>query len=235
MKSILRLILGSLYNPTKEIYFQINKIVFKLLMKKGTLVYLGLNTEKASRIYYKYENVIGFEPNPKNFSMLKSITKNRCVFLCAVSDKEGEFDFYLPTNKNNDASASLSDFTSARGEISSRESIKVKTVVLGKILQDLKIDFIDKYISDIEGYDFTVLKTLQGYLNKKKIKELQLEAFQNHVSNPYVSVTNYEHEFDELLGDNYSKIARGWGILKPGEFHDFRPDHFSIDLLYKLK
>ena len=128
MKSILRLILGSLYNPTKEIYFQINKIVFKLLMKKkGTLVDLGLNTgESFSRIYYKYENVIGFEPNPKNFSMLEkyNLKKGVKIFQCAVSDKEGEFDFYLPTNKNNDASASLSDFTSARGEISSRESIK---------------------------------------------------------------------------------------------------------------
>lgn len=239
MKKLLRRVLGPFYNPFKEIYFTIGKVLFKIFRKKrGTLVYLGLNTgESFDRIYYKYNLVIGFEPNPDNFVKLKKYQNQNGVYLYpyAVSDKEGEFDFYLPTNKNNDASASLSDFTSARKGISSRESIKVKTVKLSKILEDHKVNFIEKYISDIEGYDFTVLNTIKNYLNEKKIFELQLEAFQNHVENPYTSVSNYEKQFDELLELNYKKIARGWGLMKPGEFHGFREDHFSIDLLYRLK
>lgn len=239
MKKLLRKVLGPFYNPLKEIYFTIGKVLFKIFKKKkGTLVYLGLNTgESFDRIYYKYNLVIGFEPNPDNFIKLKKYQNQNGVHLYpyAVSDKEGEFDFYLPTNKNNDASASLSDFTEVRGEISSRKSIKVKTVLLTNILKELNIDFIDKYISDIEGYDFTVLKTLSDFLDQKKIKELQLEAFQNHVDNPYTKVTNYEKQFDKLLDFNYEKVARGWGLMKPGQFDDFREDHFSIDLLYKLK
>lgn len=239
MKKLIRFFLGPFYEPMKQLYFYINKFLFIIfLKKKGTLVYLGLNTgETFSRIYYKYKTVIGFEPNPKNYSKLEKYNKHSgiTIYPHAVSDKEGEFDFYLPTNENNDAAASLSDFTSSRKGISSRATIKVKTVNINNVLKKHNISFIDKYISDIEGFDFTVLKTLSTFLKKKRIGELQLEAFQNHVENPYKSVTNYEKQIDEFLSENYVKVARGWGLLKEGEFHDFRPDHSSIDLLFKLK
>ena len=179
MKSVLRSLLGPFYSPLKEIYYYILKILFKSFLKrKGILVYLGINTgESFDRIYYKYKRVIGFEPNPENFYKLKKYNSidGVTIYPYAVSDVEGEYDFYLPNNKNNDASASLSDFSDARKWVNSVDTIKVKTVVLSKILKENNIKFIDKYISDIEGYDFTVLKTIEFMIKEKKIMSLQVE------------------------------------------------------------
>lgn len=180
MKKLIRYFLGPFYEPIKQVYFFINKLLFIIfLKKKGTLVYIGLNTgETFSRIYYKYKTVIGFEPNPKNYTILEKFNKQSSVTIYphAVSDKEGEFDFYLPTNENNDASASLSDFASSDEVITSRGTLKVKTVNIINVLKKHNISFIDKYISDIEGYDFTVLTALKIFLKEKRIAELQVEA-----------------------------------------------------------
>ncbi len=239
IKSFLRIFLGPIYDPLKSIYHKLIYITFKLFKKKkGTLIYAGLNDgESFKKIYYKYETVIGFEPNVENFNKLNKYNKLENIFIYpyALSNDDGEGFLHIPSNKNNGASASLSDFTSAREGIFSIDKIKVKIVSLSKILIKHKINFIDMYMSDIEGYDFKVLNSISKYLQNKKIKNIQVEAFQNHVKNPYKSVSNYEKQFDQLLSKKYNKVGRGWGILKKGDFHSDRPDHFSIDLLYELK
>ena len=239
IKGFLRKFLGPIYNPLKDLYYKLVYLLFKTFKsKKGILIYIGINTgESFERMYYKYETVIGFEPNHENFKKLEKYNQIKDVFLYpyAVSDNSGVGFLHLPSNKNNAAAASLSDFTSAREGIFSVDKVKVKIVSLNEILKKHKINFIDMYISDIEGYDFKVLSSMSEYINKKRIGKIQVEAFQNHVKNPYKSVSNYEKQFDELLRENYDKVGRGWGVLKNGVFHSDRSDHFSIDLLYELK
>jgi len=60
MKNFLRNLLGPFYPSFKDIYYTIKKVHFKVFgERKGTLVYLGLNTgESFSRIYYKFEKLI---------------------------------------------------------------------------------------------------------------------------------------------------------------------------------
>ena len=140
--------------------------------------------------------------------------------------------FFLPDNTNN-VSASLSDF-SEDTPMTSKRTIEVKVINLLNFLKKQKIDSIDFYLSDIEGYDFKVLSTIKEYLDLKKIKKIQVEALNNGIKNTYKNVSNYEYQFDELLKENYNKIGRGSGSVKAG-------DNFSgasgitLDLLYRLK
>jgi FkbM family methyltransferase len=239
LKNILRRSLGPAYNPLKELYYWLIYISFKAFKKRtGTLVYIGLNNGGSfKKIYFKYETIIGFEPNPYNFNKLQKYNQIKGVTLYpyAVSDKDGHAFLHLPSNENNSASASLSDFTEVRDGIRTIEKIKVKTVSLMSILQKHEIKTIESYVSDIEGYDFEVLNSVKTLIEDKSIRSIQVEACQNHAPNPYVSISNYEYEFDKLLSKNYEKTARGWGILLKGVFQADRADSFSIDLLYELK
>ena len=96
----------------------------------------------------------------------------------------------------------------------------------------MKVEKIDFYISDIEGYDYTVLETLEEkFIKTKKITKLQVEAVNNREKNPYKSVTNYESDFDGLLSNYYKKIGRGSGIVSEGENFSGK----TLDLLYQIK
>ena len=45
---------------------------------------------------------------------------------------------------------------------------------------------------------------------------IQVEAVNDLVDNPYLDSSNYEHDFDKLLLNQYEKIGRGSGFVKPG-------------------
>ena len=140
--------------------------------------------------------------------------------------------FFLPDNANN-VSASLSDF-SEDNPLKSKRIIEVKVINLLDFLKKQKVDYIDFYLSDIEGYDFIVLTTIKEYIDFKKIKVIQVEALNNDTLNTFKNISNYEYEFDELLKENYNKIGRGSGDVKAGE--DFSgASGITLDLLYELK
>lgn len=236
MKKLLRIILRDKYAYFVKIFWRLNAIVYPIIFKKrGTLVYAGINVgDSFQKIFFKYKTVYGFEPNPANYKKLNLFSKYKGVkiYNCALSDKEGKMSFFLPDNTNN-VSGSLSDF-SEDNPLKSKKTIEVKVINLSDFLKKQKVDHIDFYISDIEGYDFKVLSTLKEYLNFKKIKLIQVEALNNGVKNTYKNVSNYEYEFDDLLKEHYNKIGRGSGHVKSG-------DNFSgasgstLDLLYELK
>ena len=90
--------------------------------------------------------------NLKNFLKEKGVE----IYNYALSENDGEEDLHLPMDPNSEASASLSDF-SKNYRFTTRK-IKVKTIKLPDFLKKIKIKHIDLYISDIEGYDFIILK-----------------------------------------------------------------------------
>ena len=241
MKLILRAVFGSKYSILVKNFWEIYPIIYNFFFKrKGTLIYLGVNVgDSFKRIFFKYEKVYGFEPNPINYKKLNHFKRFKGVkiYNLALSDKDGEASFFLPDNLiANNVSASLSDFSVNNVfSLKSKKTIKVKTINLLSFLIKNKIDFIDYYLSDIEGYDFKVLTTIKSYIESRKIKLIQVEALQNGVKNPYLDTINYEKNFDGLLEKNYTKIGRGGGHVKRGDTGDNYSSYNSLDLLYDLK
>ena len=222
----------------RECFFNTLNIIYTLLnLKKGTLFYLGVNTgESFLKYLYRFKHIYAFEPNPKNFKKIKYLNKfpGINIYQKALSDNLGISHLHIPSNSNNSASASLSDFSKARN-IDSIDFIEVETINLNSFLKDKGIENIDFYLSDIEGYDLKVLKTIKPYLDNRKILKIQVEAVINGVENPFKSATNYESDFDSVLSQNYIKIARGWGNLQEGQYEQDIDNYSLVDLLYKLK
>jgi FkbM family methyltransferase len=235
MKKILRIILGKKYSELVKIYWFIVALIYPILIKrKGTLVYAGINVgDSFQKIFFKYDRVIGFEPNPKNFEKLNRFNKYKYVeiYNYALGEKKGKVKMYLPDNLNNDASASLSNF-SRQSDVQSIATCEVDCIILSDFLIKKKIKNIDFFLCDTEGYDLTILKTMKKeFIDKKRIKILQVEAENNNRESRYSDVTNYEYEFDTILSENYIKLGRGSGLVKRGD--DF--SGWTLDLLYTIK
>ena len=212
---------------------------FWLMFNKptGVLVYVGLNTgESLSRICYRYKRCIGYEPNPVNFKICQRRFKkynNVELYHFAASDSKGKVSLYLSDNGNNFASSSLLENTEA-SSIRASNIIRVKSINLGKHLNKIGAIQIDDYISDIEGHDLVVLKTLIQYLEKKRIKSVTCEVIRNGKDNPFKLCKNYECDFDEFMPYHYKKIASGWGRVKDGTFNNVPEEYKFMDVKWIL-
>lgn len=236
VKSNLRKKFPTFYKFLYLIWWQLIKPKIWLFFNrpKGTLVYVGLNKgESFSNIYYKYEIALGYEPNPLLFEKLQvkfKKKKNVKIFNYAASDRNSIANFYLSNNKDM-VSSSLSKFSkSLKKKIGYKKTIKVKTVNLGEHLYSLNIDFIDEYLSDAQGYDLKILKSLENYIMNNKILKITCEVNRNNKLNPYYESDNYEDSFYKYLPSQYKKAASGQGNLIVGRF-EYIPsssNHFDI-------
>jgi FkbM family methyltransferase len=196
----------------------------------GTLVYVGVNVgESFGKMFYQYERVIGYEPNPNNYKKLKAkfgFFNNVELYNFAAADTEGEHDFFLSNNDNDEASSSLLNFSSSRN-IQAKKVIKVKTVILENHLEQIGVKKIDEYISDTEGYDFCILKSLSKFIQENRIHFITSEVVIDGKPNPFSESSNYESDFDGFLPKNYCKVASGWGILEDGKYSAV-PDSYNF-------
>ena len=131
-------------------------------------------------------------------------------------------------------SSSLSKFSkNNRQKIGYKKIIKVNTVNLGEHLKSLHINFIDEYLSDAQGYDLNILKTLEKYINNNNIKKITCEVTRNFKNNMYFESDNYEKSFDEFLPKQYKKVASGEGSsLKYGKFQIIPDTYDSYDVMW---
>ena len=198
---------------------------------KGVLVYVGLNKGNSfANIHYKYELAIGYEPNPELFKDLQEKFlgfKNVMIFNFAASDKNSEENFYISGNLNM-VSSSLSKFTeNLTKKIGYKKTIKVKTINLGEHLENLNVKFIDNYISDAQGYDLKILKSIERYIINNNVKKITCEVTRNKKDNSYYEADNFEKSFDKFLPAQYIKIGFGESNPRTGKFEDF-PEHYDF-------
>ena len=236
------------YKFLHKIWWQhIFKSIWLLIFKpKGVLVYVGLNKGYSfGNIFYKYELAIGYEANPELFNNLKikfRKYKNVKIFNFAASDKNSEENFYISDNLDM-VSSSLSKFSKDNSEkIGYKKIIKVNTVNLGEHLESMKINLIDEYVSDAQGYDLKILKTLENYIDKNKVKKITCEVTRNFKENMYYEANNYEKSFDNFFPKQYKKVASGEGSsLKNGDFQKVPDSYDTYDVMwlnqiyYKIK
>ncbi|MDC9727545.1 MAG: hypothetical protein PSN35_06900 [Candidatus Thioglobus sp.] len=114
--------------------------------------------------------------------------------------------------------------------------IKVPCINLYNFLQQHNIDLIEDYISDIQGFDLQVLKTLKPYIDKKKIKNITCEVLKNKNTAIYSNLPNNSEEgFNLLLNDNYECVAKGAGILIDGDFSGVPDEWWEMDCKWRVK
>jgi FkbM family methyltransferase len=211
--------------------------------KEGTLVYVGLHRGRGfNAIFRKYETCYGFEANPDLCAMLqKKFRKhsNVYIFNFAVTGQDGEVDFNI--SNNGGASSSIGNFAEDWEHYKSGNVRMVKTVCVPSInLYDFlvrqKVQSIDSYISDIQGIDLEVLKTLKPLLEQRKISNITCEVTKDKHRNIYGNLPdNSESGFNQLLRGNYECVAKGWGILTDGVFNKVPDSWWEMDCKWKVK
>ena len=204
----------------------------------STLVYVGANEWNSLwGIFDKFDKVYAFEPNPEVYNILRRRFKQFewvTLINAACSTEDGETDLYVTPNL---VSSSLSDVNTEKygGDAASRK-VTVKTLNLNNYLKEECVDVIDLYYSDCQGSDLLILKTIQEYIDNKKIEQLYIETHGDGVE-LYKGLDNQFSGFKKVLSDNYkfehASLGRLNGAIKlESEIPD---DELEWDSLWSVK
>lgn len=211
--------------------------------KDSVLVYVGLHRgESFRRIFRNYGTCYGFEANPDLFAQLeKEFRRFSHVRLHnkAVADFDGEVDFNISSNDG--ASSSLGNFDDnwenfKSGQVRINRTIRVPCINLFNFLTAEGVEFIDDYVSDIQGMDLQVLRTLRPFIESGQIGSITCEVTKDERVNIYHDLpANNESGFAELLHDRYELVAKGWGELSDGCFDGVPEQWWEMDCRWRLK
>ena len=229
-------------NPLKATLYLYVGIRQRLRDKRGILIFVGLDPNgEFGLLYPAYKRCYGFEANPDRFEKLMkkySRHKNIQLFNCAVADFDGEIEFNISSN-NDGASSSIGTFDEKwqkNTDIKMIKKIKVPCINLLNFLREKKINYIDDYVSDIQGMDLEVLKTLRPMIENRQIGSIKCEVTKDAYKNIYRDLPdNSESGFHELLNDKYELVAKGRGLLIDYKFDKIPERVWEMDCKWLLK
>ena len=207
----------------------------------STLVYVGANVGSTLwTIFDKYDSVYVFEPDPEMFSELKKrFNQFEWVTLvnAACSEKKGKAQFFITPNR---VSSSLSVVSTSTHDENHPQrdfkEIEVDTINLSEYLTEEGVEYIDYYLSDAQGSDLNILKTLKPFIDDKKIGEMYIETHGNGLY-LYDELDNQFDGFKELLGENYKFEHASLGRLsgKIVEEDDIPEGEYEWDSVWSVK
>jgi FkbM family methyltransferase len=164
--------------------------ISKLLKQKRTFIDIGANVGIFSFYFSSiFKNVKSFEPTVEITKKLRSLNKKNIeIFNCALSDKDGEQEFFIPIM---DLPMERELTLHSHGSLENRDDI----VKSGKIKKTkIKINKLDNYSFqnvdlikiDVEGHES---KVIQGSLNTIKNNRpfLIVEIEQRHIKKKLMS------------------------------------------------
>ena len=99
---------------------------------------------------------------------------------------------------------------------------------------------IDHYVSDLQGFDLLVLKTMAPFINARLISNIQAETYNDRAPDTYKDVDNNLSSFRDYLSRNYN-LVKIFGDYDPEtkQFEEFtdpvREDLKEFDCLWTLK
>lgn len=190
-------------------------------MDKRVLVYCGLHNGDGLETEINksnYDLVYGFDANPEKVE----ICKNRFTdsekfrfFNNALTDKGGE-DVTFNVYEKWDASSSLSELNPEYGHVkndngvlhgTTTKKVTVKSLNLGEFLKKEGIEKVDMLVTDLQGFDLTVIKTLEEYIRNQKVGKILSEVewdgkpaiYQNDKSNKF-------SDFNKFFGGLYRQV-----------------------------
>lgn len=182
---------------------------------KKIAIYIGANRGYGlSSLVDNFDEIHVFEPDIEIFEELKQHCLNFNNYRSDIILNNAAC--YLENNKKilhiteNRVSTSLSEVDTSTfdtigwhsGGKPSIKQIEVETVNLYDYLLENNIEEIEYLLTDTQGSDLTILKTIKPYIEKRKIKTIFCETHGNGKS-LYVDLNNEFDGFKELLSDNY--------------------------------
>lgn len=179
------------------------------------LFYCGIhNLVNFDRIRSYYDLCYGFDANPDKVENARKVFQNDPevkIIFGALTEKSGEsVEFTITTNW--DPSSSLGDpnpeyIHMKSGRLVPQKKILVPTINLLEFCQSENIGSIDTLITDLQGMDYTVLKTLEPMIKKGMIREIQSEVEPDSKPPIYLGIpSNKLSAHKALLTDNYDLL-----------------------------
>jgi len=203
-----------------------------------TLVYFGSNQGDSLNylLRFNFDKILCVDADPSALNNLKNRYKNVsnliAINTCLTSDiNKKEVNFYF--NKNRATNSIL------KSNCLENEKIEtIKTSYLPEILKFYNIENISLYVSDLQGSDLEILKTIEDFIQNEKIEEIFIETY-NDLNPFYVDPNNHIKDYINLLGEKY-KIDYMSGdsrLLSDKEQLEFinSVSHGEVDVHWSLK
>jgi FkbM family methyltransferase len=189
-------------------------------MYPKVLVYCGIHRCAVfDHLVRRFDVAYGFEAIPELAEEARKryeTMRNVYITHAAVTQEPGPVSFYIHDPVGASSIGRLSDgyrnFTN--NQFYAQREVTVPGINLYHFLRERSIELIDLYVSDIQGMDFVVLKTLQPYLHEKRIKKLLCETERDsHDFESYDGLpSNRQSLFESLLERDY-KVVRGRKVV----------------------
>lgn len=180
-----------------------------------TLIYCGLYRGVTFRqLVPHFDIAIGFEPSPELFHQLEEEYRNWSnvtVVHAAVAEYEGTITFHIHSF---DAASSIGTLTNEWRRIQGLNITPVKTIEvpcvhLGFFLEKMNVRNIDALVTDAEGYDLTILRSVEPLIRNRMIRCITCEVERDNFPFRHDGVpSNKEKDFHVLLGDDYELVRR---------------------------
>ena len=204
--------------------------IFKKLIKKGMTVvdigaHIGYYTLIAANLVGKKGKVYAFEPEQKNYSLLKKNIKineyrNIVPVKKAVSSKTGTAKLFLQTS-------ALHTLICPQNN---KQSIEIETVTLDNFIGENKINFIK---IDAEGAEYMIFQGMRKILENNE-DLIILTEFYPALLKRYVEPKRY---LEELIKSNFKLFIISDRKTKPIDAGrlmdkiDKKPNDYSLNLL----
>ena len=193
--------------------------------------------------YHQFTEMHIFEAQKESYEKLKQMFGNiqniYVNFGAVVPEKGSNFVKFNICDKN--GSSSLGTFDPSWENFKCDDGLKmvdcriVPAIYLPDYCDAHNIREIDTYISDLQGSDLAVLRSMKPFIYEKRIRQLQCEVTKNGKRNIYKDLENNElQSFEEFLGTNYKLSSIGWvcGILPLGIFFSIPENWWECDVLW---
>ena len=182
----------------------------KVILDVGTR---DLNESIEILSFFPNAKLIAFEPNPSQYQFCLERAKaypNITVLDCAVSDVEGEVDFYV-VGANYGGSSLLEPIDVPYSD-GTHTKVAVQCRRLDSVLAELGIEKVDAIWMDVQGNELKALKGLGKYIETVDI--MHTEACPNpyyigHQSKSeleqFVADCGFSHRFEVHVGHPYGE------------------------------
>jgi FkbM family methyltransferase len=183
--------------------------------KDKILIYCGINNLlNFNRLRPDYDVCYGFDANPAKIEHAKQLYKNdpNAHFIFgALAERSGEeIEFHI-TNEW-DPSSTIGELNPEyvhmrSGKLTSQTKIKVPTINLYDFCVSNHIQEIHTLLTDLQGMDLTVLKTMNEFIRNRKITEIQCETETDNTPSIHLNLpTNKLKDFKILLSADYDFV-----------------------------
>jgi FkbM family methyltransferase len=199
-----------IFNPIRLVRRKLMNMRFN---NPRVLVYCGIhNCENFDKyLQLGYDIAIGIDANPDKVANAKDKYKNdpRVKILhYAITDKTGEQVTFNITEKW-DASSSIGEFNPDYIHLHDPKSplygttirqVTVPTIRLDDLLEQQGVKYLHTLLTDLQGLDLTVLKTVKSWIAQKRIFTVYTEVGKDEFPQIYQDLpSNNRSEFDKLM------------------------------------